>query len=121
MTCANPRYPNCKHAKAAHIPGGCDQCLIAETCNQYMEGDMSNKTVDVKVSKPPEGKEWYGWHSSEGEIILRLRRIAPPERMVAVMMTESDRQHWASYDVPPASRGPQGTPAARLFDAARKA
>lgn len=38
MTCANPRFPRCKHPKAAHIPGGCDQCVIVETCDQYMEG-----------------------------------------------------------------------------------
>ena len=36
MTCANPRYPNCKHPEAAHIPGGCDQCVIAETCDMYV-------------------------------------------------------------------------------------
>ena len=42
----------------------------------------------------------------------------PAERMVAVMLTESDRQHWASYYVP---ANPQGTAGARLFDAARKA
>lgn len=35
-TCVNPRYPNCKHAEAAHIPGGCEECVIAETCDMYM-------------------------------------------------------------------------------------
>ena len=81
----------------------------AEECGYRFDGCTDTVSCPHYCRQPkghPEGK-----HSPE----------AQSERMVAVMLTESDRQHWASYYVPPASRGPQGTPAARLFDAARKA
>lgn len=86
--------------------------------------------VEVKVflPAPPDHAEWDTDHVKVVGVMGKgvwptatIQCRLKPERMVAVMLTESDRQHWASYYVPPASRGPQGTPAARLFDAARKA
>ena len=127
MTCANPRFPRCKHPKAAHIPGGCDQCVIVETCDQYMEGDMSDETVEVKVKlpKPDEGKKWEvlgvpeltpdGTFAAVDMVMVDVH-IAPPERTVMVELLESDAGYWVGREA-----GPYAEHHVRLKEAARKA
>ena len=99
--CANPRFPECKHPEAAHIPGGCDECTdIQWTCDRYV---APADTVSVAVQVPPPPEDCDRWEQvlgddlpparGDAERVVWLRARRKREPLVAVMLTRVQRDY----------------------------